>query len=1372
MENSKLQHKPKASFLVIILILMSLTSIVGSQVNAEDGRSIGTEQIMVTVLSDHYDELSSITVAAALTGLNPGIDYDVSLTICYDMSDIGAWENPSNGFSSDDYPCNEHMLDSSVYDAEADEYQNFLWDDLIDIPTGVNSYAIAKAIEFQRDSDIHPDLLGTFNCADTTTISNWTLINDGVDDCLDSSDENYDYANWPTEVIDASYHYNCTNWDRYGWDQPSLEWTWFYYDDCGRGYYVIAELVVGDFELADSYSNSFAVGYRGELTFDALRESSVLSERLIDNGQEIAPEYGYYAFTFGACELFHYISEHVEYNLDYQIQNLDDSSIVISGTHSQIDSRSKTDSCSDQEYVSATGLDAGNYRLTIDFLQEGVLLEHFIQDFSVDDTVITGGESLSIVTNDNYYDSTDSISVEIVTGGLSESTDYSVDLTLCQQRWDFAFPMVSSGGDYGDFEQYCDEAPRPLIYDAETDTFEEEPALRIHSQIPTNSITVLLHQEYDSDVHPTALGEFSCLDLSTVSDWWMVNDGTADCADGSDEGFDYANWPSETISASFNRAEIGYWFEAKLVAENYIVSDAFSNSFATGEMGYIHYSSLHPNGVLNGMDYEFDMRAKAIFRFIDTLVEYDLDYKVFDSTSVLMASGTHSQIDSRSLTSWASDWETISIPELSPGNYNLEIELIQEGVKISDYSRAFSIIDETLSNLETITVSVDSNHYDVDDDIKLSVSLDNLFAGTNYQVTWQVCRDTFELDQFPNAADGSIYDKYDCPSSVGSGPQVYDASSDSYSNAWDVMSPIPPGSTSFSETITIHSEYVSDMDPWNLGDYTCTDGSTLYMGWTLINDGTPDCSDGSDENFDYANWPTDTIYNPLSNYIEQEGFYIIAKIHVAGFEVVDAFTDSFAIGDIGEIEFSSSHESGVLSGMDYKFQYSACNLFRYINVPVYYNLDYLVSDEDGLITSGTNTLINTRGIEDYCSSHELVIISGLTVDQGKRNKQYNLKISLSSQSNIIDEIELDFTITDPLAPNDDATLAVMTSTGFDGVGVVEVTVDQMSEGQYYEVVYTLGIAGSQPEVGNYIIIAPPTTDIEIMTFPHLLDGFYCINANLMINNWELRSTAACFNQMSTIDSDGDGIRDVEDECPNVDSSIGPDSDGDGCIEYADSDFDGWDDTVENDCGTDPFWSESYPTDTDGDGICDLIDLDTDGDGIDDLEEIAAGSDPSDDQSKPNTPPTCDIYYALETSGIIIANDNLMISAIPSGTPTVPMDVTVTLPVGNYYLIAFCSDSEGDLISVNLNGEIIGPTSEATVGAFVSLAPDTSETVDLFLAYDDGVHFLAAEITVNLGTSGLPSVVDENTGQGVPGFTGIFTIVALIGAASLNRRKRE
>ena len=48
-----------------------------------------------------------------------------------------------------------------------------------------------------------------------------------------------------------------------------------------------------------------------------------------------------------------------------------------------------------------------------------------------------------------------------------------------------------------------------------------------------------------------------------------------------------------------------------------------------------------------------------------------------------------------------------------------------------------------------------------------------------------------------------------------------------------------------------------------------------------------------------------------------------------------------------------------------------------------------------------------------------------------------------------------------------------------------------------------------------------------------------------------------------------------------------------------------------------------------------------------------------------------------------------------------------------------------------------------------------------LSYGDGVHFLAAMITVNLeANSGLPSVVDETTGEGVPGFTGVIGIIRI------------
>ena len=74
-------------------------------------------------------------------------------------------------------------------------------------------------------------------------------------------------------------------------------------------------------------------------------------------------------------------------------------------------------------------------------------------------------------------------------------------------------------------------------------------------------MTILLNQSYFSDIHPDELGIFECMNedgdyVGYIDNWWMVNDGNADCPLGEDEGFDYDNWPQERIYSSFNNAKL------------------------------------------------------------------------------------------------------------------------------------------------------------------------------------------------------------------------------------------------------------------------------------------------------------------------------------------------------------------------------------------------------------------------------------------------------------------------------------------------------------------------------------------------------------------------------------------------------------------------------------------------------------------------------------------------------------------------------------------------------------------------------------------------------------------------------------------------
>ena len=100
-----------------------------------------------------------------------------------------------------------------------------------------------------------------------------------------------------------------------------------------------------------------------------------------------------------------------------------------------------------------------------------------------------------------------------------------------------------------------------------------------------------------------------------------------------------------------------------------------------------------------------------------------------------------------------------------------------------------------------------------------------------------------------------------------------------------------------------------------------------------------------------------------------------------------------------------------------------------------------------------------------------------------------------------------------------------------------------------------------------------------------------------------------FIQIGNRDWDSDGIYNNLDNCAaginGWISNLSIDGDADGCIdstEDTDDDGDGYTDTNEIDCGTDPLNSSDIPLDADMDGLCNTFDDDDDGDGTLDIDD--------------------------------------------------------------------------------------------------------------------------------------------------------------------------
>ena len=187
---------------------------------------------------------------------------------------------------------------------------------------------------------------------------------------------------------------------------------------------------------------------------------------------------------------------------------------------------------------------------------------------------------------------------------------------------------------------------------------------------------------------------------------------------------------------------------------------------------------------------------------------------------------------------------------------------------------------------------------------------------------------------------------------------------------------------------------------------------------------------------------------------------------------------------------------------------------------------------------------------------------------------------------------------DTEAPNQPSNLGATNS----GDGSVSLSWDASEDniGVADYVVYINGEASST--------VAATTADITGLSTASD-NKFYVVARDPAGNTSEV--SAVLVVAASQLDSDGDGVNDSADQCPNTPS--GETVDANGCApSQLDSDGDGVDDA------SDAFPEDGSETlDTDGDGVGNNADTDDDGDGYSDSDEIEAGTDPLSSESFPS-----------------------------------------------------------------------------------------------------------------------------------------------------------
>jgi hypothetical protein len=617
---------------------------------------------------------------------------------------------------------------------------------------------------------------------------------------------------------------------------------------------------------------------------------------------------------------------------------------------------------------------------------------------------------------------------------------------------------------------------------------------------------------------------------------------------------------------------------------------------------------------------------------------------------------------------------------------------------------------------EEIVVSVPDNYYDRGSEIPLTIVATNLDSGTEYTLTYTLC--DFE-------SMGNIDDQWCHPM-------------EDWTNNDE---PIIEDEVTIQATTSTHTETVSITDPGCCGE---------------------------------QEWDS-TLQRDVIDGIANGSYGFMVSLDVQDVYLTENMTNGFVLG--GEVEYSSvnyDHENILLNmvsegNMEWSFDYHNQYILGYTTYC-------------GLYNSSTNALEDSDS-DTWNDGHNSIDGGWYDLQPTTAGDHYvECTLHRDVDSALMGtETGATFSVIDDTSNQDDATIQV--SHVVDSVenwATVTITASDLDAGQGYSVEWI--VSDNSPVTGLGImndatetwVAGSSGSEVIVIEFRYLDDTVdACLSLTFYAGETELDSqiNAACWNQHSTSDQDTDGIYDPDDECPGTPqgtTNVQPN----GCT---DSDSDGWDDSDEIVCNTDPNDSSKTPVDTDSDTLCDYLDDDDDGDGYLDSVELVSGTNPLDANSMPaNQLPICSIHYTLEVDGIPIGpiSGEAVIPTLVAATSTAGSTASgntpeITIPAGKYYLIAVCIDPDNDPTTVTVNGITVGPMiGEVKAGALIEIGSDVDESIDVTITWDDGINTASATVIVNLdGDAQVPS-----SSGGIPGFTAILGLVAMLGAAITVRAK--